>query len=228
MARRAFGYARCSHASQAADGETLQVQAERIRALCVLHGYDLVEIFIDEGVSGSRPFRQRPAGARLWAALRRGDTCVALKLDRAFRDVRDASTTLADCREAGYGLVLADLGSEDVTRGSVSGLVFNLLASVAAFERQRAGERIRDVKTSQRGRGRFLGGVSAPFGFRVIERDGGRYVEADEELQGKVLALRAREFSGRQITAELAKVGVVASHASVLKFLKAHSMAAAA
>lgn len=194
----------------------------------MLHGFELVDIFTDEAVSGARPFRERPAGAKLWAALQPGDTIVALKLDRAFRDIQDATTMLADCREAGYGMVLADLGTDDVTRGSVSGLVFNLLASVSDFERQRAGDRIRDAKSSLKARQRFLGGQT-PFGHVLVEKNGERCIKADTELRDYVLGMRARSFSASMIIASLkVERGIKVSPPTLYKYLSQQAQQQAA
>lgn len=220
MPRRAFGYARCSHSNQVENGQTLSVQQEQLRALCVLNGLELAAIHTEEAVSGSVPFRKRPEGAKLWAALQPGDVIVSTRLDRAFRDTEDALAVLEACRKRGVGLILLDLGHQDLTDGAVAKLILSLIASVSSFERDRCSERIKSVKASQKARGRFLGGRRPPFGFRTVQRDGARYLEPDDALQAKVLSLKAREFSGRQITAELMKDGLYASHTAVAKFLR--------
>jgi putative DNA-invertase from lambdoid prophage Rac len=50
----------------------------------------------------------------------------------------------------------------DVTGNGISKLVFTILSAVAEAER----DRIRDVKSDQRKRKRYLGGV-VPFGWKV-------------------------------------------------------------
>ena len=184
MARRAYGYARCSHSNQL-EGQTLGVQQEQLQAICVLNGLELATIHTEEAVSGSVPFRKRQEGAKLWAAPQPGDVIVSTRLDRAFRDTEDALSVLEACRKRGVGLILLDLGHQDLTDGAVAKLILSLIASVSSFERDRCAERIKSVKSSQKARGRFLGGNSAPFGFRVVERDGARYVEADARQDGQ-------------------------------------------
>jgi DNA invertase Pin-like site-specific DNA recombinase len=44
---------------------------------------------VEPAVSGAVPLAERPEGGKLWNQLRRGDTLVAVKLDRAFRSSSD-------------------------------------------------------------------------------------------------------------------------------------------
>jgi DNA invertase Pin-like site-specific DNA recombinase len=47
-------------------------------------------IFVELGVSGSKPLGERPEGARLLAALKAGDVVITPKLDRMFRSALNA------------------------------------------------------------------------------------------------------------------------------------------
>ena len=60
--RLALCYARVSSALQASEGESLDVQRERLQALCTFNGLALQAVYSEEGVSGAKPFTQRPAG----------------------------------------------------------------------------------------------------------------------------------------------------------------------
>src|SRR4030095_5726971 len=85
-----YGYARVSTARQANEGESLDVQNRQIEGYCHMHGFALTETIVEEGVSGSVPIGERPAGARLMAKLESGDIVIAAKLDRLFRSALDA------------------------------------------------------------------------------------------------------------------------------------------
>src|SRR6266567_3192750 len=70
-------------------------------------------------------------------------------------------------QQRGVSLHMIDLGG-DVTGNGISKLVFTILSAVAEAERDRIRERIRDVKSDQRKRKRYLGGI-VPFGWRAAE-----------------------------------------------------------
>jgi len=218
--RRAFCYARVSSNLQAIEGESLSAQRQKLDALCTLNGLALHEVFLEEGISGSRPFRQRPQGSRLWEEAMHGDVIVCLRLDRLTRSPRDALDLLEACRVRGVGLIISDMGSGDLTQGAASAMLVGILSSVARFEQQRLGERVAEVKAMQRRDGRYLGGP-VPFAHVLVERDGERFVQIDEALRYRVLDLHRREFSVRAICAELkVQAGVSVSQPAVAKFLR--------
>src|SRR5215203_7060520 len=131
----------------------------------MMHGLALHHVFVERGVSGSKPISERPEGAKLMAAARAGDVIITPKLDRMFRSALDALDVLARLKDRGVSLHMIDLGG-DVTGNGISKLVFTILSAVAEAERDRTRERITDVKRDQRTRGRFLGGT-VPFGYRL-------------------------------------------------------------
>ena len=215
--KKAFGYVRVSTSRQI-DGDSLDVQRRQIELVAELEGYRLESIFVEAGQSGSKPLSKRPEGARLLATVKPGDIIIAVKLDRTFRDVADAAHTLKRLKRLGIALYLRDLGG-DVTRDAVSELVFGLLSSVAAFERQRIGERIRDVKADQRKRSRYLGG-DMPFGHRLIERAGERYVEPELDVLATIRELVGKGYSTRLIAGHFAQQGTPVSHHAIARHLR--------
>ena len=117
-------------------------------------------MFVERGVSGSKPLGDRPEGAALLAVLQPGDVVITPKLDRMFRSALDALDVLGKLKQAGIALHMIDLGG-DTTGNGVSKLVFTILSAVAEAERDRTRERVAEVKRDQRQRGRYLGGSGA-------------------------------------------------------------------
>lgn len=179
-----FGYTRCSTAEQA-DGSTLQEQERVIRGYAMAKGvaaFDL-QIFVDEGVSGSIPMRWRPAGGDLLAVVKAGDTVVASKLDRMFRNALDALNTFNDFKQRDIHLVLFDLGIEPVTGDTgMAKLIFQIMAAVADHERDRIRERMADGKRAKREKGGHAGGL-APYGYRIVGSKREARLEIDEKEQ---------------------------------------------
>jgi DNA invertase Pin-like site-specific DNA recombinase len=126
---------------------------------------ETVEMFVEEGVSGSIEFGKRPQGAALLTRLRHGDTLIILKLDRAFRNTGDALYTLNRLKHFGVRLFLLDLGEEDITADNSTGmLIFTILAAVAEFDR--IAERMRDRIAQARLQGKAISS-HAPFGWCI-------------------------------------------------------------
>lgn len=216
-----FGYVRVSTDRQAAEGESLGAQERTVRGYAMMQGLTLDGVFVERGVSGSRPLAERPEGARLLDALRPGDAVITPKLDRMFRSAIDALNVCDRLKAASVSLHMIDLGG-DVTDTGISKLVFTILSAVAEAERDRIRERIRDVKRDQKERGRYLGGT-IPFGWHL--GDDGQLVAAPAEQAAinRMKALRHDGLSLRRIAAAVQADGFRLSHAGVKKVLGAAS-----
>lgn len=214
-----YGYTRVSTDRQADDGESLDVQRRQLEGYALMHGMELDAVFIERGVSGSKPLADRPEGGRLLADLKKGDVVLTPKLDRMFRSSLDALDNLNLLKGMGVSLHMLDLGG-DVTGNGISKLVFTILSAVAEAERDRIRERIITVKADQRERGRYLGG-RVPFGW-LVDTEGG-LVEIPEQ-QAAIQAMVAMKNEGlalRAIAGRLTAQGLKLSHEGVKKIVTA-------
>jgi putative DNA-invertase from lambdoid prophage Rac len=124
---------------------------------------------------------------------------------------------LGQLKQRGVSLHMIDLGG-DVTGNGISKLVFTILSAVAEAERDRIRERIRDVKSDQRKRNRYLGGI-VPFGWHRTED--GALVEdsAQQRVIHHIIKLRRDGLSLRAISAAIAAEGIKLSHEGVKNVL---------
>ena len=219
-----FGYARVSTARQANEGESLDVQWRMIEGYAHMHGLTLDEIVVEEGVSGSVPLNDRPAGGALLAKLKAGDIVIAAKLDRCFRSALDALNVVEQLKTRGVKLHLLDLGG-DIAGNGLSKLFLTIAAAFAEAERDRIRERITTVKQDQKARGRYLGG-KVPFGYRVGENGALIEHEAEQEAIRAMRAMRAQGVALRPIAAAMAERGFRISHEAVKQVVAAHESAA--
>lgn len=215
-----YGYCRVSTDRQADEGESLGQQERRIAGYAMMHGLVVDRMFVERGVSGSKPLADRPEGAKLLEAIRPSDTVITAKLDRMFRSAVDALQVGERFKASGIALHMIDLGG-DVTGSGISKLVFTILSAVAEAERDRIRERIRDVKRDQKERRRYLGG-SVPFGYR-LGGDGQLVQHAEEQIAIREMQrLRAQGESLRSISSVIMGAGHKLTHAGVAKVLDAH------
>jgi len=200
---KTIGYARVSTEEQAAEGVSLEAQAERIRAYCRLNGLELTEIVTEEGVSAGKPLAEREGGQELLRALQSDGIrhVVALKLDRLFRDAIDCLTVVRDWDRAGIALHLIDQGGQAVNTQSAMGRFFlTIMAGVAEMERNLIGERTKIALQHKRRNGKVYG--PEPFGYR---REGEDLIPDPQELKALELMrrLRGEGWSYRAIAKEL-------------------------
>jgi putative DNA-invertase from lambdoid prophage Rac len=210
-----YGYTRVSTLAQATDGESLAVQERTIAGYAMMHGLELAQTYVERGISGSMPLDARPEGKALLARLVAGDVVITPKLDRMFRNARDALNTLDDMKQRGVALHMIDLGG-DVTNNGISKLVFTILSAVAESERDRIKERVATVKADQKARGQYLGG-RVPYGFRVVAKG----LERDEAQQTTLATMKALRAAGKSLRAIQAETGVELDIKAINRLTKA-------
>src|SRR4051812_3470959 len=95
---RACAYLRVSSDDQAERG-TIEAQRDFLRRYADLQEIPLIDMYVDDGFSGTLPLTERPEGRRLLADAKAGrfDTVLVYRLDRLGRSLAallDAHTTL--------------------------------------------------------------------------------------------------------------------------------------
>src|ERR1039457_5495856 len=166
---KTLGYVRVSTDKQAERGISLEAQAEKIKAMAVVHSVALAEIIVDGGESAKS--LNRPGMARLLAMVDAGEvrTVIIAKLDRLTRSVKDLCTLLERFERRGVALVSV---AESLDTSSAAGrLVLNIMTAVSQWEREAIGERTRDAMRHKRSNGERVGNIS--YGYRLPAARGG-------------------------------------------------------
>jgi DNA invertase Pin-like site-specific DNA recombinase len=164
----------------------------------------VAEKYIDGGWSGGS--LERPALQRLLADIAAGriDRIVVSKIDRLTRSLRDFGKLIDLFEKHNVGFVATT--QNFATSNALGRLSLHILLSFAEFEREIAGERIRDKIRLSKQRGRWTGGP-VPFGYRPVDR---RLVivEPEAEIVARVFRRFAQTGSVTLILRELQKAGV--------------------
>ena len=143
-------YARVSTAEQNA-----AMQLEELRVFAAKREWEIVEEFIDSGVSGSK--ESRPALNRLLADAKRRkfDAVLVYRYDRFARSLRQLVNALSEFDALGIHFVSLH---EGVGTSTPNGrLVFGIFASIAEFERELIRSRVRSGLAAARAKGKRLG-----------------------------------------------------------------------
>ena len=123
--------------------------------------------FCDEGISGSVPVKERPAGKELLEVAKRGDCIIVTKLDRMFRSARDFLVMRDEFEERGLDLIIGDLSTSPVTSDIWAKCFLGIMAQIADLERGMIRERMRDGRKAKKAKGGHIGGKT-PYGFKVV------------------------------------------------------------
>lgn len=153
------------------DFNTLDAQREACQAFIASQkseGWTAVkEHYDDGGFSGGN--MERPALKKLMDDIRAGKVhiVVVYKIDRLTRSLMDFAK-LVEVFDA-HGVTFVSVTQSFNTTTSMGRLTLNVLLSFAQFEREVAGERIRDKIAASKKKGMWMGGT-VPLGYDVKDR----------------------------------------------------------
>lgn len=163
------------------------------------------EPYDDGGLSGGT--MERPALQRLLADIKSGSVqiVVVYKVDRLTRSLADFAK-IVDVFDV-HGASFVSVTQQFNTTTSMGRLTLNMLLSFAQFEREIAGERIRDKIAASKAKGMWMGG-NVPLGYDVKER---KLIVNDPEADTvRLIFQRYAELgSVRLLCHELDRLGVI-------------------
>jgi DNA invertase Pin-like site-specific DNA recombinase len=149
---RAFVYLRVSGQSQI-EGDGFDRQLLACQKYADTHNIEIVEVFREEGVSGTTELEDRPALSELFAALEENGVKTVLieKLDRLARDLLVQEQMMKDMRQGGITLLSAaepDLCSSDPSRV----LMRQIFGAIAQYDKQMIVLRLRGARQRKKAR----------------------------------------------------------------------------
>ena len=163
------------------------------------------DLYDDGGLSGGT--MERPALQRLLADIKSSKVqiVVVYKVDRLTRSLADFAK-IVDVLDA-HGASFVSVTQQFNTTTSMGRLTLNMLLSFAQFEREIAGERIRDKIAASKAKGMWMGG-NVPLGYDVRERK--LIINVVEAETVRMIFHRYAELgSVRLLGHELDRLGVV-------------------
>lgn len=167
-----LGYNRVSSDEQAKYGHSLEIQPLMHKVWCRNHGYDLIDVVTDPGVSaGKKRFEDRPGGKEIMQRLLNGEAMgmVVTRFDRAFRMAVDGLLQLDWFLDR--GLLVTSIEMPIDLRTNWGWRVYAQQVVDAEYERRTIIERARETTEGLIQLRRKFGPV--PFG--LTEKDGQLY-----------------------------------------------------
>lgn len=157
MTRRAALYLRVS-----TDDQTTANQERELRQVAARAGWDIVAVFRDEGISGSKGRDRRPGlDAMLKDATRRKfDVVAAWSVDRLGRSLQDLVAMLSEIHAAGVDLYLHQQAIDTTTPAGKA--MFQMMGVFAEFERSMIRERVKSGMARAKAQGKRLGKPAVP------------------------------------------------------------------
>jgi site-specific DNA recombinase len=179
---RAALYIRVSTQEQV-ENYSIESQRERLEAYCKSKGWEIYDVYIDPGYTGSNT--ERPALNRLLSDLKNIDVVVVYKLDRLSRSQRDTLELIED-HFLKNNVDFVSLTETLDTSTPFGKAMIGILSVFAQLERETIAERMRmgHIKRAQEGY-RTSGGNYDPAGYARGE-NGELVIKEDEALHIKI------------------------------------------
>ncbi len=179
---RAVAYVRVSTDDQAREGLSLEVQRRAIAGYCVSHGWDLLDIYADEGVTGAEwyrpglqailsqlPYVRRRAKTRARIPPPSGrpfDALVVFRLDRLSRDEGDIYEILR--RLDAYGVAFRSATEPQYDDPDYGRDLLGISSIFSARVRKMIGANVKAAMRHKAECGEWVG--RTPFGYRMVDK----------------------------------------------------------
>lgn len=162
-------YMRVSSDKQAQEGDSIPAQRDALHKYIDSHE-DMICVgeYLDDGVSGTK--EDRDELQRLLSDVKEGkiDLICVTKLDRLYRSIRhylNLQDTL-DKHEVNWIAIWEPIYDTSTPQGR---LIINQMMSIAQFEAENTGQRIRQVQEYKVSQGEVISG-STPIGYSVVKK----------------------------------------------------------
>jgi site-specific DNA recombinase len=175
--KHAVIYCRVSSEKQVKEGHGLQSQEKSCRNYAEYHGYEVMEVFYDEGISGG--VFDRPALQKLFTLIRGSDKKINVLVDsinRVARDIVIHRKIMELVKSLGAELIFTNMKLEDTAEGH---MLESIMAVTAEYEREANKQRVLRMMKARIESGYWTFGF--PPGYKFDEVPGhGRLLVRDE------------------------------------------------
>lgn len=159
-------YIRVSTDTQAEEGFSLEAQLQRLRAYCESQGWEIYDVYSDEGLSAKNT--ERPGLQRMMRDItnKHVDVVLVHKLDRLTRNVIDLHQLIQQFEQHSVGFKSATEVFD--TTSAMGRLFITIVAALAQWERENLAERTKMGQIEMTRQGEWSGGRAA-FGYDYVD-----------------------------------------------------------
>jgi len=170
-----LGYVRVSTLNQVKEGYSLGEQEDEIRKYCDINGYNLVQIFSDEGKSGAKTDIdeekiERDGLLDLFDRLQTGDIqyVVVLGTNRLWRSDMVKMIIHREFKKYSVDIKAIDLPSYSIYSDNPTDILINgVIEVIDRYERSEIARKLKRGRMKKAECGGYSGG-GAPFGYRAV------------------------------------------------------------
>lgn len=163
-------YIRVSTKEQAKEGFSIPFQKEKLCKYCEMMNWDIVDIYSDEGISGST-IEKRPAATRMLQDAKKKlfENILILRVDRLCRNTKDLLEIVDLLKE--YDISLNAIDQQIDYKTSIGKMTLTILGTFAEFEHSIIHERMMEGKRQKATTtGIKMIGRRVPYGYDYIDK----------------------------------------------------------
>ena len=196
-------YVRVSTEDQAREGYSLDAQERRLIGYCTLRELEIVDIYRDEGFSGTNT--GRPEYQRMMAEMDRWDAVMVVKMDRIHRNSVNFTKMMDEFSCNGKQFI--SLTDKFDTGTAMGRFVMDIIQRMAQLESEQIGERVKTAMTQKAESGDGPMGSPAPYGYRYSNGEL-VIVEAEAEVVRRIFELYQAGNSMGDIASSLTNASI--------------------
>lgn len=165
MMTRCALYCRVSSDRQAREGDSIPAQIDALNKYAKEHKFQIIGTFIDDGISGTKDDRDELQNLLRMVEAEQVDLILFCKLDRWFRSIRHYINTQAilDAHHVDWLAIWEPVYDTTTPAGR---LIVNQMMSIAQFEAENTGQRIRQVQAYKVSKKEVISGTVTP-GYKI-------------------------------------------------------------
>lgn len=165
---RAALYCRVSSDKQAKEGDSIPAQLDALNKYANERKYEIIGTFVDDGISGTKSDRDELQKLLSLVEQDKVDIIIFTKLDRWFRSIRHYINTqaLLDAHGVNWTAIWEPIYDTTTPQGR---LIVNQMMSIAQFEAEQTGQRIRQVQAYKVKQREVISGTTSP-GYSIIDK----------------------------------------------------------
>ena len=144
------------------NGQSVQRQIDELKVVAEKSGWDIAEILCDEGITGAKGRKDRPAFDKALKLItqRKADRLMVWSVDRLGRSLKDLVETMEEINAAGADLYIHTQALDTSTPAGRA--MFGMLSIFSSFERELIRERVISGLDKARREGKRLGRKPIP------------------------------------------------------------------
>src|SRR3990172_195997 len=159
-------YVRVSTHEQATQGYSLNAQQEALENYAKALGYEIHEVYRDEGKSAKDMNRPQMTQMLADAETKKFSAIFIYKLDRFSRSIKDLILTIDKLKD--WGIDFVSLQDRIETTSASGKLMFHIIGAFAEFERNVIGDRTKFGMQRKAHEGGFI--TKAPKGYKLVNK----------------------------------------------------------